>query len=74
MDRPQQMFLNPVNWSLTHGFHKGVFYSPFCSKGREGMCLFQYADDMALVAHMDNMEVIIQYQLAVDDVARNLLN
>lgn len=72
MDRPQQVFLNG-KLVLNTGLPQGCVLSPIlfsaytnnitCS--REGMSLFKYADDMALVAHMDSMEALTQDQLPV---------
>ena len=79
MDRPQQVFLNGFKSSklvLNTGLPQGWVISPIlfsaytnnitCS--RDGMSLFKYADDMALVAHMDSLEAPTQYQLAVNDL------
>lgn len=81
LDRPQHVFFNGFRSStlvLKTGLPQGCVLSPILfsiytngiSCSRSGMTLLKYADDMALVAHVVDVEALSQYQQEVSTLVQ----
>ena len=80
-DRPQQVLLNGFKSKkliLNTGVPQGCVLSPVLFSvytnnitcNSEGISLFKYADDMALVAHLTDTTALDRYQQAVENLAQ----
>ena len=84
LDRPQQVSFNGAKSTkliLNSGLPQGCVLSPILFSvytnsiqcNSEGMALFKYADDIALVAHMSHTDALARYQQAVDNLSETFV-